>query len=232
MSRKLVLFDVDWTLLSKPLPPAYGDRFAVALRKVLGIDASENELNNEGMTDKQIIVLLMRMRGLDEKTIKAEVGRVISVMAKYVEDNIEKDNSFHEMPHVTELLAELERRGDVLGLVTGNTEKIARLRLRKIGLAHFFRIGGFGDSSEKRSELVLTAIRKAEEKFKARIRKWDVFVIGDTPRDIACGKEAGVKTIAMATGPCPLNELKKHKPDFAFADFSGWEKLVRAIHSD
>lgn len=153
-------------------------------------------------------------------------------MSKYVEENIDADNSFHEISHVTELLLDLEKRGDILGLVTGNVEKIAKLKLQKIGLLDFFKVGGFGDSSERRSEVALSAIKHAEEKFKTKIDKKDIFVIGDTPRDIECGKETAIKTIAVATGPYSLFELKKHNPDYAFEDFSEQDKIVQAIHKD
>ncbi|MCX6814407.1 MAG: HAD hydrolase-like protein, partial [Candidatus Aenigmarchaeota archaeon] len=171
-------------------------------------------------------------KGVDEKTVLSEIGHVFSVMSKYVEENIKDDNSFHEIPHVTELLVELEKRGDMLGLVTGNVEKIARLKLQKVGLLDFFKVGGFGDSSENRSELVLKAIKNAEEKSGRRIDKNDVFVIGDTPLDVQCGKEVGVKTIAMGTGPYTPFELKKHGSDYAFADFSEKDRIIQAIHKD
>ncbi len=64
------------------------------------------------------------------------------------------------------------------------------------------------------------------------LKKSDVFVVGDTPLDVQCGKEARVKSIAMATGHYTLFELKKHNPDFAFQDFSETDKIVQAIHKD
>ncbi len=228
MSRKLVLFDIDGTLIAK-ISPDENDKHSYAVNKVFGINASRKEIDFEGKTDKQIVIELAGKYGVDMKTILADLSHVFSEIIKYIECRLDL---YHEIPHARELLVELQRRGDTRGLVTGNIEKIAKLKLQKVGLIDFFEVGGFGDSSERRSDLVLTAIRHAEEKFKTKIQKNDVFVIGDTPRDIECGKESGVRTIAMATGPCPLNELKKHKPDYAFSDFSDTDSIVHAIHND
>jgi len=230
MSRKLVLFDVDGTLITRCR--VHEESFSVAFRKVLGIELGEKDTGSAGQTDRKIVTELMRKKGLDEKTIRSGVGHVFAAMSKHVEGNIKKDNSFHEIPHVMELLVELEKRGDILGLVTGNVEKIARLKLQKLGLLDFFEVGAFGNTSEKRSDLAMKAIKGAERKFKTKIDKKDVFVIGDTPRDIESGKETGVRTIAMATGPFTLFELKKHNPDYAFADFSEKDKIVQAMHKD
>jgi phosphoglycolate phosphatase len=231
MSRKLVLFDVDGTLITKcRLHP--GGAFSEGFLKVYGIDFEWKSGIRTGMTDKRIIIEILRERGFDERIIREKMTQMFAAMTRYVEENIKEDNSFHEMPHVRELLVELEKKGDILGLVTGGVEKIAKLKLKKLGLMGFFKVGGFGDSSENRSHLVLQAIKMADEKFKCKFDNKDVFVIGDTPRDVQCGKEARVKTIAMATCHDTLFELKKHNPDCAFADFSEWEKIVWAIHKD
>ena len=93
----------------------------------------------------------------------------------------------------------------------------------------FFKVGAFGSDSEIRSELVEKAIKDVEEKLKIRFDKNDVFIVGDTPLDIECGKNAGVKTIAVATGPYKINELEKYNPDYLFKNFSNSTSIIKAV---
>jgi phosphoglycolate phosphatase len=185
---------------------------------------------NSGETVRSIVSEILEKKGFTEKEILSKIDDVFNEMVEYYKERIEFDQSPKPIPHVMELLAELERRGCILGLVTGNLERIAKLKLKKVGLLDFFRIGGFGDSSTIRSELALEAIKKASEKLKIQSNKKDVFIVGDTPLDIECGKEIGVKTIAVSTGPFRIDELKRHDPDYLFNDFSDVSSILKAIH--
>src|SRR3990172_2751364 len=170
MGNKRVVFDIDGTLLAKILPDE-NEKHPCAVNKIFGINANRKEIDFEGKTDKQIVIELLRKHGVDKNTILAELSHVFSEIASYVERRL---NQYSEIPHARELLVELEKKGDILGLVTGNVEKIARLKLQKVGLLDFFQVGGFGELSVKRSDLVLIAIKRAEEKYKTRIEKKDV----------------------------------------------------------
>ena len=109
-------------------------------------------------------------------------------------------------PHVAEVLAELSEREDiVLGLVTGNLEPIARMKLRAAGIGHHFPagLGGFGSDSEDRADLPGIARARAGDHPRER-----TIVIGDTPRDIACARADGVRVIAVTTGPYDAHALR------------------------
>ncbi len=228
--KKLLLFDIDGTLITRCL--LHEKSFLVSFKKILNIDLGENEIvKHYGKTDKGIIIEIMKANGMSDKEIPMKLNEIYDSMTKYVEDRIESDNSFHLIPNVKNLLVELEKGGHILGILTGNLEKIAKLKLKKLDLLNFFKIGAFGSSSEVRSKLVLMAIKDAEEKFKINFHKKNVFVIGDTYRDVEAGKEAGVKTIAVATYSNSFDVLKKHKPDFIFKDFSDINPIIKAIES-
>jgi phosphoglycolate phosphatase-like HAD superfamily hydrolase len=113
--------------------------------------------------------------------------------------------------------------------LTGNLENIARIKIGKFDLNKYFDLGSFGEISENRSKLLEDAIKQAESKFKINLNKEDIFVIGDTKFDVECGKEIGVKTIAIATGKYSLEDLKKYNPNYVFKDFSDIDKIIRII---
>lgn len=149
-------------------------------------------------------------------------------MIEFVEKNIDSSN-ISPNPGVFELLEELRSRGYILGLITGNVENIAKIKLKALNLLQYFQVGGFGDMSEIREKLLERAIGEAEGKFDLRFDKKDVFYFGDAPLDIECGKNVGVTTIAVSTGVHSKEELSKHTPDYLYKDFSDIDSIVKAI---
>jgi phosphoglycolate phosphatase len=128
---------------------------------------------------------------------------------------------------VDKLVSELIDHGHTVGLVTGNLSQIAKIKLERVGIEKLFTVGGYGDISEKRSDLVKEAIKQTTGKFS----KENIFVIGDTPHDIKAGKDNGTKTIAVLGYGYNLKELKKCKPDFLFKDFKNYKKVLKTIES-
>ena len=129
---------------------------------------------------------------------------------------------------VKELLENLQRLGIPMGLVTGNMEAIAWLKLEKVGLNKYFNFGGFGDKIVKRSGLVKNAI-KASEQSLGDLNYGDIFLIGDTPRDIVGGQKVGVRTIGVATGDFSEEELAQAGADFIVKDLKDSEMLLKII---
>jgi phosphoglycolate phosphatase-like HAD superfamily hydrolase len=129
---------------------------------------------------------------------------------------------------VRELLEILSSRALPLGLVTGNLESIAWEKLRRTGLKPFFGFGGFGSDDSKRSRLVSIAIERAMVT-QIEISRENVYLIGDTPRDIEAGREAGVHTIGVASGVYSVDELDRHKPDAVFPSLKPSDGFIRII---
>jgi len=225
--RKLILFDIDGTLLVGPRN-THKDAFRYAFNKIYKVDAIVNEGVHTGKTDKKIIFDILENKQIPRKVILFHLQETYKTMREYFKKNIDLTYKQKTGPDVEKLLSELKQRGHILGLVTGNLEEIAKLKLKKTGLIKFFELGAFGELSEVRSDLVKKAVRQAEEKY-GTIKKEDVFVIGDSLRDIECGKEAGVKTIAVATGDKTTEELAEHKPDYLFDNFRNYKEVVSCI---
>ena len=134
------------------------------------------------------------------------------------------------LPGVLELLERLKSRPHVvLALLTGNVSRGARLKLEHYGVWHFFEFGAFADDHRDRNELGRFARARAKEKHGREFAASEIDVIGDTPRDIACGKALGARTIAVATGRWGRDELAKHQPDFLIDDLSNVETIMDTL---
>lgn len=149
----------------------------------------------------------------------------MDTIVDYFLKNVKRDK-IPILPGVEDLLELLTDNGTLLGLVTGNLEPIAWGKLKSIGIDHYFKLGGFGSDNINRTELVKIGIKKASNDFNFN---GITFVIGDTPRDIKAGFEAGAKTIAVATGTYTMDELKEFNPDYVFIDLRKKEEIFKAI---
>lgn len=117
----------------------------------------------------------------------------------------------------------------LLGLLTGNFEEGARIKLSVHGLNGYFDFGAFGENARQRSDLPQRALDAAEKKYGHKFIRKEIVIIGDTPNDIHCGRHLHVRTISVATGPFTLEQLQTEKPDFAFPDFKDKAKVIEAI---
>jgi len=115
------------------------------------------------------------------------------------------------------------------GLLTGNHEEGAKLKLSHLGIWHYFEFGAYADDSHIRDELGPFALARAKKKLGIDFPPERVFIIGDTPHDIACGKAIGAKTIAVATGAFTVEQLAALNPTHTFADFSDTQALLDVI---
>jgi phosphoglycolate phosphatase-like HAD superfamily hydrolase len=119
----------------------------------------------------------------------------------------------------------------VQSLLTGNLLPVARLKLELFGIAHYFdfEAGAFGSDHHIRSNLVPIAAARAAQRYGRPFGGRDVIVIGDTPNDIDCGRAAGARTIAVATGPFGVDDLRAHGADVALPDLTDTQAVVEAI---
>jgi len=222
---KLILFDIDYTLLVGVA--SHAASFSEAFRNVYGIEASLQGINVSGMTDQEIVIEVLKRKGLAEDQIFAKMPECTQVMVSHFQKNVAQE-SIRILEGVKELLEELENRHAYLGLITGNLEPIGRAKLNKAGLDKYFTVGGFGSDAVKRADLVRVAIKRAEGKY-GRFSLQDIFYFGDTPRDIAAGKEVNVKTIGVATGNYSMEELKATGADFALKNLKNTKQVLLLV---
>lgn len=228
--RKLVLFDIDGTLLWTD--GAGRAAIRAALLHEMGATGPIDGFRFDGKTDPQIIRELMHAAGHPRA---ADVERIAAVCARYVQ-LLESELPRHAgnvrlFPGVLDLLASIEQRGDgLLGLLTGNLARGARLKLRAAGLDPVrFRVGAFGSDAAERSALPPIAARRAVDLMGREPRGSDIVIIGDTPADMQCGQEVGARAIGVATGSYTTEDLLATGAHAAFADFGDADSVLAAI---
>jgi phosphoglycolate phosphatase-like HAD superfamily hydrolase len=225
MGKKLILFDIDGVLIKEG---TLLGRWSFAIKKIFDVDADINQIKASGKTDINILYELARTSGISESEVERHMNELLYALIEYVKNHIH-ETKIHTQDGVENLLKELKNRGYFLGLVTGNVEANAKIKLEKIKLYQFFDLGSFGDKFSTRSEIIEDVIKKAESKLRTNIDKNDVFYFGDSPLDVKAGKESGIKTIAVATGSYSKEDLQKTNPDFVFQDLSDFKKILNII---
>ena len=226
--RRLILFDIDGTLLTTD--GVAGRAFRAALETVFGTSGPAGGYSFAGKTDPQIARDLLLAAGVEEPTIAARLPTVWDHYTPALERDIDPAAT-KVFPGVRELVERLHEHPDaILGLLTGNLREGARIKLDAAGIDFsWFQVGAFGSDHAHRRELPALAIDRAEERFGRRFEGKDVVIIGDTPLDVACGEHLGVRTIAVATGTYSEEQLRDCGPDHLFASLADTEAVWRAI---
>lgn len=228
MSRggRLLLFDVDGTLVHVDGAGRAALRFAMG--DVYGETGPIDMLDFHGKTDPAIVRELLRARGLPDDRIERGFPRLWGLYCQALGRELaSRRHRLRVCPGVPELLARLGGDGRfVTGLVTGNVEDGARRKLGACGLDGAFPFGAFGSDSERRADLPPLAILRARAATGRAFAPREVFVIGDTPRDIDCARAAGVRVLAVATGRHPVEALARHGADAVLPDLRDAERVL------
>lgn len=224
--RRLILFDIDGTLLrGGPAKLA----FELAMEEVFGTAGPINGHDFSGKTDPQIARELLRMAGRMDREIDSGFGRLWSAYLLELEARL-PGKPMTVLPGVRAVLQALDDGGDVaLGLLTGNIVEGARLKLGSAGLMEHFHVGGFGSDSEIREDLTAFAIERAAEHWGQEFLPDSVVVVGDTPRDVACGKHGGTLTVAVATGRFDFQALTEAGADRVLSDMGDLAGTLEAL---
>ncbi len=222
---KFVLFDIDGTLIDSG--GAGTKSLGLAFEELFCVKDAFKAINMAGKTDIQII-----REGLELHCIQYSNGIIpefLTVYVKHLKNNIKKSNG-HVKKGIREALNSLSSdKGFILGILTGNTEAGARIKLESFDLDSYFDVGAFGDDNEDRNNLLQIAIDKLHKQSSLKVSPGECVVIGDTPRDINCSKPYGAFSIAVATGPYSLKELEDAGADIVFEDLSDTSRLMSVL---
>lgn len=223
--RRLVLFDIDGTLITSG---GAGEAALIdAMRSVFGVDEDFRDITLAGATDALIARALLGKHGLDPSP--ENCARLLDRYLEHLAERMPRHQGFL-LPGILELLEALRLRNDVvLALLTGNVARGAEIKLTHFGVWHYFPFGAFADDHHDRNELGKFARARARESHGHDFPPHHVFVLGDTPKDVACGKAIGARTVAIATGQYTADELAAHGPDFLFADLSDTRAVLSAL---
>ena len=220
---RLVLFDIDGTLIDSG---GAGVRsLDLALNELFSIENGFHGISMAGKTDTQIIKEGIMKHGLSNGTIDA----VIKAYLHYLRREINNDRK-HVKPGIYEVLEELKPLQDLgLGLLTGNIEQGARIKLEPFRLNEYFPAGAFGSDDEDRNNLLPIAVKRFEKLFQQKIETDSCIIVGDTPRDVECAHIYGAMCIGVATGPYSYNDLLEAGADYVVDDLSDQKSLLNFL---
>ena len=227
--RRLVLFDIDGTLLDARGAGARALR--EALVEVFGETGPTGTYSMAGRTDPQIVRELMGAVGVSVEDVEPRLPAVWDTYLRNLRREIGR-SPIQSLPGAPALLDRVEAGGapTVLGLLTGNLAEGAAIKMEAAGLGFGrFRVGAYGSDHWARPELPAVAMRRARALTGVDYEGKEVVIIGDTPFDVACGEHLGVRTIAVATGGAAAEELAACNPDYLFDDLSDVDAVWRAI---
>ena len=181
-----------------------------------------------GKTDPAIIREVFTARGACGKSPDA-LQEILDAYLKFLPEEVRQSSSYRVLPGIVQFLADFQSRANLMfGLATGNVEHGARIKLERGNLNRFFQFGGFGSDAESRTEMVRLAAEKGARHAGQSVDPRDVFIIGDTPRDIDAGREAGFRTVGVATSDYSKEQLEESGADIVIADFeSGRDQFLR-----
>jgi phosphoglycolate phosphatase-like HAD superfamily hydrolase len=232
---RLILFDIDGTIL---LTDGAGRRaIERALIDVAGTAGPITDHRFDGKTDPQIVRELLSLAGHPSATSEERVRAVCEHYVSHLADELAKPTQATRiMVGVRPLLDALEpvetEGRAMVGLLTGNVERGAALKLQSGGIAPGrFRVGAYGSDAAHRPDLPAIARRRAEERVGEPIAGPDVVIIGDTPDDVRCGRPIGARTVAVATGGFDVAALTAAGATHVFADLSDTARVLEALLS-
>ncbi len=207
---RILLFDIDGTLVST------GGAGAVAWKRAFdelyGIPADIGEFTDAGMTDPDVGAKTFAAV-MDREATPHELAQLIQRRLEHLPEAIAESERYRVLPGVPERLRQLSRDGHLLGLITGNGDGAAHIKLARGDLNRWFSFGAYASAGVDRPQIVRQAVERGEAFLGRDVPNTEIFVIGDTPRDISAAHAAGCTAIAVATGHYDVQALREAGAD-------------------
>jgi phosphoglycolate phosphatase len=224
---RLFLFDIDGTLVS--VRGAGRSALTRALEETYVTPGAIDRFDFRGRTDLAIVHELMTDAGLAADRIRAGVDDCFRVYVRELTRLIGDGSQVHLMPGVAEIVRRLGARPDAfVGLLTGNIEAGARIKLAPTGLWPFFRVAAYGNDDADRRRL--PAIARERARALGHDFSFDrITIIGDTPHDVECARCCGATAVAVATGQYRADQLSSCEPHLLFDDLADVDRVVALL---
>ena len=216
--KKLLLFDIDNTLITG----THDNRFERAIGNLHGLETNL-EGDFQGYTDYLILAALLKSEGWNESQIEETMPKLLEELDAVHASTFQAD-SIKILPGVRDLLEALKAKGCILGLITGNLEVIAERKLAAVDIWKYFELGGYGsDPHSTRANLVSVAVKRAGYTDKMQ----NVYVVGDTARDIQAAHDAGVEnSVGVTNGFRDKQEFIDARAKIIFEDFMDTNQVL------
>ncbi|MCX8130768.1 MAG: HAD hydrolase-like protein [Clostridia bacterium] len=221
-NTKLLIWDIDGTLIQgRGIGRIAMDK---AFFELYGIDSGFKGIEMAGRLDAAIVGDAFKLHGISD----SDQNIFFSTYCRHLEYEVARLPGTIAAPGIIRLLELLLNEKNFFSILgTGNIEKGARIKLEKEKMNRFFPTGGFGGSRLERWQIIQEAIHNAQDYFDMEYIPENIYVIGDTPKDIECGKKLDIKSIAVATGMYSVQELQAYEPSYVFEDFTDTESFLK-----
>ncbi len=219
---RLILFDVDGTLVDVQASGRWAmNRAFEAVFDLPDAEPFSAGLRFDGMTDPIIVRAIAEAAGIPEAELEAKAAPFERAFLENLGSRLAAMGDKRALPGVADLLDRLAGVSMArVGLLTGNIEKGARLKLSSVGLSGYFETGGFGSDAADRAAIGLIARRRFEEKLDRPIDPDDVTVVGDSLEDIRAARANGYRCLAVGTGWTDPDALRAAAPDLFMTDLT------------
>lgn len=224
---KLVIFDLDQTLVD--FLWVHDEATRRVFESYFGVEATLTEIDFAGRSLSENLLELARLKHIPDEKIKDKSTELLESYDRFFGENIPRNASEHVLAGARELLEDLSKTDNLVVLYTGDSPSVARQILAATGLGKYFKLSMYGTESSSRVGMVRLALEKAERLAGKRFEKKEIVIIGDSVRDIDCGKEFDALTIAVATGFHSEEELSKRQPDYLFRSLEDHKRILKAI---
>lgn len=212
---KAVLWDIDGTLLDTGGAGAAAWQRAFA--ELYGVEANIEEHTRSGMTDPEITEIIFA-EVIGRQGSEEERAAVVAKYLEYMPEAVAASQGYEVKPGIAAILPRLAAAGVVQGLVTGNVERAARIKLARGDLDKYFAFGGYGSDARDRVKVTEKAIERGGEAAGAPLELAATIAVGDTPRDVSAAHGAGIRVVGVATGAYSVAEQQAAGADWAIAD--------------
>jgi phosphoglycolate phosphatase len=213
-NRIAILFDIDGTLIITGGAGAASLR--LAFDELYDIPAEIGKFTDTGMTDPEVGRRTFEAV-LHREPKRKEFTRLLERRLHYLHQTVEASDGYRVLAGVEKLLPKLIEDGYLLGLVTGNLEASAHIKLHRARLNRFFSFGGFGSDSSDRGEVTRIALKRAALVYGESITAEQAIVVGDTPRDIDGAHAAGIACVGVGSHHFNAEQLREAGADYAIS---------------
>ena len=224
----LLLFDIDGTLLQSHGVGRRAVEHSLSAR--LGHPVDTSSVTFSGKTDPQIFRQILSnpdIVGTVPEDLEVAIRQACEAYARRMHETWDQA-TVEALPGAVGLVQSLYGEGHRLGLLTGNLEPMAHLKVERIGLGPEFSLGAYGSDHEDRNCLPLVALERAREMGHADLQPNHLVLIGDTPRDVEAAQAVGAKSVAVATGRFSAEELEDTRPTVVLETLEGFDLATLA----
>jgi phosphoglycolate phosphatase len=222
MPRRLILFDIDHTLLE--VLRYHEAAYEAAIHAHTGLQVRLRDIQFAGKTTPNIFRELCALAGVPAPAVEAKLPDLLDTFRLALVNQLGASLEGDLLPGVPQVLRCLTERGHLLGVVTGNPPEIGRTVLERAGLLRWFHVFAFGTEAPQRPALVGLAIERARALTGEMFPPENVVVVGDTPYDVDAGKQSGTRTVAVGTGLYSHADLAAAGPDLILPSFADHER--------